>query len=121
MYLKHEKLILFISLHVKYAFVQSIKKNETPLLISLQIIIQKRNWYQSPWIGLLQFDALKYFLGLRLHGESLSNFNIFNVNLQFFNEIMKFTSKIAWKQIFTTFLILVSDSLDVGIIANASF
>ena len=29
---------------------------------------------------LLQFDALKFFLGIRLHGRSLPNFNFFNVN-----------------------------------------
>ena len=33
----------------KYA--QSVKKrNETPLIISIQIIVQKGNWYQSPLI-----------------------------------------------------------------------
>ena len=31
---------------------------------------------------LLQFDALKFFLGVRLHGEYLSNLNFFNVNPQ---------------------------------------
>ena len=29
---------------------------------------------------LLQFDAFKFFLGVRLHGESKSSFNFFNVN-----------------------------------------
>ena len=29
---------------------------------------------------LLQFDALKYFLGVHLHGRSLPDFNFFNVN-----------------------------------------
>ena len=33
---------------------------------------------------LLQFDALKFFLGVRLHGGSLPNFNFFNVNPQIF-------------------------------------
>ena len=33
---------------------------------------------------LLQFDALKFFLGVRLHGGSLPNFNFFNVSLQIF-------------------------------------
>ena len=37
----------------------------------------------------------------------------------FFNKIVKFTSQIAWKQIFTTFLTLIWELLDVGIIANA--
>ena len=47
---------------------------------------------------LLQFDALKFFLGVHLHGGgSLSNFNFFNVTPKFFNDIVKFTSQIAWK------------------------
>ena len=56
---------------------------------------------------LLQFDALKLFLGVHLHGGSQPNFNFFNVNSTFFNEIVTFTSQIAWKQIFTTFLTLI--------------
>ena len=68
---------------------------------------------------LFQSDALKFFLGVRLHGGSLHNFNFFNVNPKFFNEIIKFTSQISWKQIFTAFPTLVSELLDVGIIANA--
>ena len=56
---------------------------------------------------LFQIDCLKFFLGVHLHRGSLPNFNFFNVNPQFFNEVVKFTSQIAWKQIFTTFLTLV--------------
>ena len=33
---------------------------------------------------LLEFDALKFFLGVRLHGGSQPNFNFFNVNPQIF-------------------------------------
>ena len=33
---------------------------------------------------LLQFDAIKYFLGVHLHGGSQPNFNFFNVNPQIF-------------------------------------
>ena len=33
---------------------------------------------------LLQFDALKFFFGVRLHGGSLPNFNFFNVKPQVF-------------------------------------
>ena len=33
---------------------------------------------------LLQFGALKFFLGVRLHEMSLPNFNFFNVSLQIF-------------------------------------
>ena len=56
---------------------------------------------------LLQFDALQFFLGVRLYGESLLNFDFFKVTPKFFNEIVKITSQIARKQIFTTFLTLV--------------
>ena len=39
---------------------------------------------------LLQFDALKFFLGVHLHGEgSLLNFNVFNINPQIFERIRK--------------------------------
>ena len=38
---------------------------------------------------LLQFDALKFFLGVRLHGRPQPNFNFFNVNPQIFNEMVK--------------------------------
>ena len=31
---------------------------------------------------LFQFDAVQFFLGVRLHGGSLPNFNFFNVNPQ---------------------------------------
>ena len=37
------------------------------------------------------------------------------------NELVKFTSKIAWKQIFKTFLTIVQEFLDVRIIDNTSF
>ena len=38
---------------------------------------------------LLQFDALKFFLAVRLHGESQPNFNFFNVNFQICQGISK--------------------------------
>ena len=38
---------------------------------------------------LLQFDALKFFFGLRLHGGSLPNLNFFNVNPQIFQRNRK--------------------------------
>ena len=38
---------------------------------------------------LLQFDALIFFLGVRLHGGSLPNFNFFNVNPQIFQRNRK--------------------------------
>ena len=52
---------------------------------------------------------------------SQPNFNFINENPKFFNGIAKFTSQIVYKQIFTTFLSLVAEILDVGIIVNAKF
>ena len=44
---------------------------------------------------LLQFDTLKFFIGVRLHGGSEPHINFFNVNPKIFNGIVKFTSQIA--------------------------
>ena len=55
---------------------------------------------------LLQFDAIKFCLGVRVHGESLPNFDFSNVKPKFDNEIIKFTAQIARIQIFTTFLFI---------------
>ena len=43
---------------------------------------------------LLQFDVLKFFLGVHLHGRFQPNFNFFNVNLQIFrrNREVHFTN-----------------------------
>ena len=38
---------------------------------------------------LLQFDALKFFLGVHLHGGSQPNFKFFKVNLQIFQRNRK--------------------------------
>ena len=38
---------------------------------------------------LLQFDALKFFLGVRLHEAFLPNFNFFNVNPLIFQQNRK--------------------------------
>ena len=71
---------------------------------------------------LFQFNALIFFLGVRLHEGGLYLTLNFSMQIpKLFNEIVKFTSQIAWKQIFTTFPTLVWELLDVGIIANARF
>ena len=95
------------------------KKREN-LFILTQIIVWKLNWYQS-WIMILQFVALKFFLGVHLHkGGGPSIFSI-EKPPNFFNEIVKFTSQIAWKQIFRTFITLVLELLGVGITASARY
>ena len=61
------------------------KKNGIPLLIPIQIFYYRRGMKLALIdVGycLLQFDTLKFFLGVRLHGWSLPNFNFFNVNPQ---------------------------------------
>ena len=64
---------------------KTTKKKDTPLFISLKTFVQKWYWYQSSWIIVyFKFDALKFFLGVRLHGGSQPNFNFLNVNPQIF-------------------------------------
>ena len=72
---------------------------------------------------LLQFDALKFFLGMRLLGvRDLFLTLLFSMLIPtFFNEIVKFTFEIVRKQIFATSLKFVWEFLDVGILANARF
>ena len=55
-------------------------KNKT-LLIPTQIIEEKLAPINIDY-NLLQFDALKFVLGVRLRRRSLPNFNFFNVNPQ---------------------------------------
>ena len=65
-------------------------KNETPLFNSIQNIVQKWNWYQSSWINfLLQFDALKFFLGVSLHGRLCLSLIFSKVNSQIFQRNRK--------------------------------
>ena len=73
---------------IKLDYVQSVKK---------KIFINSNTNYSTemklvPIIMdycILQFDALKFFLGVSLHGGCLPNFNFFNVNPQFFEQNRK--------------------------------
>ena len=73
---------------------------------------------------LLQFDALKFFLGVRLHGGRVSqhNFNFFNANFQIFQRNRKVhltnCQETNFHNIFNISLRII---IDVGIIANANF
>ena len=70
----------------------------------------------------LQFSPLPVCtIVIRLHGGSLLKFDFFDVNAKIFNEIAKFTSPIAGREISTTFLTLVCEFLDARIITNARF
>ena len=63
--------------------VGQMKKEPPPLWIPVQINVQK--WHFIPinmGYCLLQFHAMKLFLGVRFHRESLSKLNFFNVNFQ---------------------------------------
>ena len=70
---------------------------------------------------LLQLHILNVFLGVHFHGVFLSNL-FFSMPLpKFDNGIVKLTAQIHWIQNFTTFLTLVSELLDIGIIDNAVY
>ena len=56
------------------------KKRNTPIYFNTNYHIQIKLVPNIMDWCLLQFDALKFFFGLRLHGWSLPNFNFFNVN-----------------------------------------
>ena len=71
---------------------------------NLCTVYQKRNTLTNPNINyrremklapinmdyyLFQFHGLNFVLRLRLHGESVPNFNFFNVNLQIFQRNRK--------------------------------
>ena len=65
-----------------WMYSRSNKKRNTPIYFNTNY---RREMKLVPIIMdycLLQFDALKFFLGVRLHGGSLPNFNFFNVNPQ---------------------------------------
>ena len=71
--------------------------------------------------SLFQFHALKFFLGVRLHGRSLLNFNFFNVNPHIFQQNRKVHLTNCLE---TNFHNAFNNSLRVirlGIITNASF
>ena len=69
----------------------------------------------------IQLDVLKFFLGVRLHGRFLPNFNFFNVNPQIFQRNRKVRLSNCLEKNLTTFLALVLEILDVEIIAKRSF
>ena len=76
---------------------QKKKKGNTPIYFNTNYPTEMKLVPVTMDYCLLQFDDLKFFLGVRLHGESLPNFNVFNVNPQIFNDIVKIISQIAWK------------------------
>ena len=91
------------------------KKNQYKLLYRNEIGINQ------PGLLSISVWCLKIFLKGALTWGSLPNFNFFKVNSKFFNEIVKFTSQIAWKQIFTTILAKVWELLVAGITAIVRF
>ena len=70
---------------------------------------------------LLQYDTLKFFLGSRVHGGSLPNFNFFSVTSRIFQQNCKIHHSDCQDTNFTTFLTLVREFVDVEIITNARF
>ena len=71
--------------------------------------------------SLFQFDALKFFIGLRLHGGSLPNFNFFNVNPQIFQRNRKVHLSICQETNFHGIPNFSFRDIRRGIIANAKF
>ena len=104
--------MLFVNLI--YIIVKQVKK-EMKQPYSFQNKLLYRNETCTNHHGVLStsVSCFEFFLGVRLHGGSLPNFNFFNVNCQIFQQNLKFTSQIDWKQIFTTFLTIVWELLDV--------
>ena len=56
------------------------KKRSTPIYFNTNYRAETKLVLITMDYSLLQFDALKFFLGMRLHGVSQPNFNFFNVN-----------------------------------------
>ena len=65
------------------------KKRNTPIYFNTNYHIEMKLVPIIMEQCLLQFDALKFFFGLRLHERSLPNFNFFNVNPQIFQRNRK--------------------------------
>ena len=65
-------------------YVQQVKKKNTPIYFNTNYRMEMKLVPIIMDYCLLQFDALIFFFGVRLHGGSLPNFNFFNVNPQFF-------------------------------------
>ena len=79
---------IFMSEYFLRVYSISNKKRNTPIYFNTNYRTEIKLVPIIMDYCLLQFDALKFFLGGRLHGGSLPNFN-------FFNEIVKFTSQVA--------------------------
>ena len=62
----------------------SNKKRNTPIYFNANYRTEMKLAPIIMYYWLLQFDALKFFLGVRLHGGSLPNFHFFNINPQIF-------------------------------------
>ena len=58
---------------------QKKKKGNTPIYFNTNYPTEMKLVPVTMDYYLLQFDDLKFFLGVRLHRGSLPNFNIFNV------------------------------------------
>ena len=94
------------------------KKKKHPYLF--QYKLSYRNETGTNHHGFLSISVwcFKIFLRSPSTRGSLTNFNFFKINPPIFQR-NRWISQIAWKQIFTKFLTLVWEILDVGAIANA--
>ena len=98
--------ILIIIIYFKGNFnkVQKIKKKRnTPIYFKINYHTEMKLEPIIMDYCLLQFDALKFCLGVRLHGGGLYLTLIFSMQTpKSDNDILKFTTQIVWIQIFTT-------------------
>ena len=71
-------------------YVQSVKKKRnTPIYFNANYHREMKLVPLMLDYCLLQFDALKFFLGVHLYEGPVSNFNFFNLNSQIFQWIHK--------------------------------
>ena len=72
-----------------YMYRRSKQKQNTPIYFNTNYRTEMKLISIFMDYCLLQFDVLKFFLGVRLHGGSEPNFNFFNVNTQIFRRNRK--------------------------------
>ena len=65
------------------------EKKNTPIYFDINYLTEMTLIPVIIYYCLLQFDTLKFFLGVCLHGGSLPNFNFFSVNPQIFQRNRK--------------------------------
>ena len=81
--------VLFRLAKIGGMYSRSKKKRNTPIYFNTSYRTEMKLVPIIMDYCLLQFDDLKFLLGVRLHGTSVPNFDFFNVNPQIFQRIRK--------------------------------